>query len=152
MSLKGVSNGLPQTFFPFKLEGHTFNIHADCQVCMLSDFPGEQPKTSKRSKRTRDQSEVRGNSLKICRVIFAKWHEHLCFRARIFLKTHYQLACTAYVGLKFSVNFDNVLYQTNLSMKLNFVPFILFYGLKLKHSYDELSRGGSWWITSSELL
>ena len=167
MSLKEDTNGLPQTFFFFKLEGYTFNIHADCQVYMLSDFPGEQPKTRKRSERTTDQSEGRwvakwdckanivwrnarwstpgyyiicGYSL--CRVIFAKWHEHLCSCVRIFLKTHYQLACTAYVGLKFSINFYNVLYQINLSV-MNFVPFILFYSSKLKHNYNELSRGRS---------
>ena len=154
---------------------------------MLSDFPGEQPKTRKRSERTTDQSEGRWvakwdckanivwrngrwstpgywnilrsgacSSLKICvyslcRVIFAKWHEHLCSCARIFLKTYYQLACTAYVGLKFSINFYNVLYQINLSV-MNFVPFILFYTLKFKHNYNELSNGGSQWSRSSKLL
>ena len=137
---------------------------------MLSDFPSAQPKTSKRSKRTTDQSIRRRVAKWDCKANIVwrngRWstpgywnilRSGACSSLKMCLLTLPGYLCKVtwasvpeFSTCMYSIYRVEIFYQflqctvpDKFEHDPNFLPFILFYTLKLKHNYNELSRGVS---------
>ena len=171
MSLKEDTNGLPQTFFVFKLEWYTFNIHADYQVYMLSNFRkraseviGRQTNliAGKLTSETVKQimfGEMIDDPLQGIQTFWGQgqfsknmWlrilSDYLCkvtwasvFLRQNFLKNVLSTCMYSICRVEIFYQFLQCTVPDKFEHDPNFLPFILFYTLKLKHKLQWCVQG-----------